>query len=204
MGTGAPVSVEPARVLVADPPWPFRDRLPGAKRGASAHYGLMTIADIASVPLPPMAADSVLIMWRVASMVAEALEVVDAWGFRPKSEIVWRKVCQTGIPCTLADGTEAEIPKVRIGMGHHVRMSHEVAIIATRGKCITRHRGTPSVFDAPATKHSAKPAAFYELVERVWPGPYSELFARTHRSGWRCSGFELDRDAEGRPCGPRW
>lgn len=165
----------------------------------------MTIDAIAAIPLPPLAPDAVLIMWRVAAMVPEAYRVVEAWGFTPKSELVWRKVCKTGIPCELPNGTPSEIPKVRMGMGHHLRMAHECAIIATRGRLITRHRGTPSVFDAPPTsKHSEKPGAFYDLVERVWPGPYSELFARSHRAGWRCSGLELDRDAEGNACGPRW
>jgi N6-adenosine-specific RNA methylase IME4 len=164
----------------------------------------MTIDDIAAVPIPPMAADSVLIMWRVASMVPEAYRVAEAWGFTPKAELVWRKVCQVGDPCELPDGTPGEIPRVRIGMGWQVRMAHEAAIIATRGRVITRDRSIPSVFDAPSAKHSAKPDAFFRLVERLYPGPYSEIFARVQRPGWRCSGFELDRDHEGNPCGPRW
>lgn len=36
----------------------------------------------------------------------------------------------------------------------------------------------------PRGAHSAKPAAFYDLVERVSPGPYVELFARAPRLGW--------------------
>lgn len=194
----------PARVLVADPPWPFRDKLPGPKRGAASHYRTMTLEDIKQVPLPPLAEDSVLVLWRVPAMVEEALEVVRAWDFRPVSEIVWRKVCKVGHPCTTAEGEETEIPRVRIGMGHYVRMAHEVAIIAVRGRCITVDHSVPSVFDAPAMAHSAKPPAFFSLVERLWPGPYSEMFARTQRDGWRCSGLELDRDASGAAVGPAW
>jgi len=32
--------------------------------------------------------------------------------------------------------------------------------------------------------HSVKPAAFMDMVERVSPGPYVELFARSPRLGW--------------------
>jgi N6-adenosine-specific RNA methylase IME4 len=38
--------------------------------------------------------------------------------------------------------------------------------------------------------HSAKPEAFYDLVESVSPGPYLELFARRQRLGWDTWGNE--------------
>lgn len=36
----------------------------------------------------------------------------------------------------------------------------------------------------PQTRHSVKPAAFFDIVETVSPGPYVELFARQPRLGW--------------------
>jgi N6-adenosine-specific RNA methylase IME4 len=36
----------------------------------------------------------------------------------------------------------------------------------------------------PRGRHSEKPAAFLDIVERVSPGPYVELFARAPRLGW--------------------
>jgi hypothetical protein len=41
----------------------------------------------------------------------------------------------------------------------------------------------------PRGAHSVKPAAFGDLVERVSPGPYVELFARSPRLGWDSWGF---------------
>jgi N6-adenosine-specific RNA methylase IME4 len=37
-----------------------------------------------------------------------------------------------------------------------------------------------------------KPAAFYDVVEKVSPGPYVELFCRSPRMGWDAwgKGFE--------------
>lgn len=166
-------NTEPARVLVADPPWRFSDGLPGNGRGAAKHYGCLATNDIMRFPLPPLADDAVLFLWRVAAMQEEALAVAKAWGFVIKSEIVWRK---TG----------------RIGMGRYVRHCHEVCLIGRRGKMLDRlDRGVRSTFDAPASKHSAKPDEFYDLVERLYAGPYAELFARRHREGWSCFGDEL-------------
>ena len=44
---------------------------------------------------------------------------------------------------------------------------------------------------APVGVHSAKPDAFYELVEQMHEGPYLELFARRQRPGWLCIGSDL-------------
>lgn len=94
---------ERARVLVADVPWPFQDSLPGAGRGASKHYDTNPIDRVLAQPLPPMTDDAVLFFWRVAACDEDpnrsfgelAYRVVRAWGFVPKTEIVWlkRSVC---------------------------------------------------------------------------------------------------------------
>ena len=177
----------PYRIIVADPPWRFGDRLPGPKRGAAKHYDVMALPDIeAHLPLLVQArevtltADAVLFMWRVAAMVPEAYRVVEAWGFEAKSEIVWSKQNRSGGRA--------------FGMGHYVRMAHEACIIARRVGSRVPHRralNVRSVFDAGVGRHSAKPDCFFDLVERLYEGPYLELFARRHRPGWRCLGNEL-------------
>ena len=45
-------------------------------------------------------------------------------------------------------------------------------------------------FTWPRGEHSAKPEAFLDMVERVSPGPYLELFARRQRFGWDTWGNE--------------
>lgn len=168
------------KVLVADPPWKFGDRLPGAGRGAEKHYDCLTLEELKAFPLPPLDEKSVLFLWRVASMQQEALDVVKAWGFTVKSEVVWRKTTRTG--------------KRHFGMGRYVRMEHEVCLIATRGGLSVPavYKAERSTFEAPVGRHSEKPDAFYELVERLYPsGPYAELFARRLRLGWSCFGNEL-------------
>jgi N6-adenosine-specific RNA methylase IME4 len=179
--------IVPASVLVADPPWSFDDDLPGDGRGASKHYDVLTLDDILRFRLPPLRDDCVLLLWRVASMQEEALQVVRAWGFeKPKSEIVWNKETKTG--------------KRHFGMGRYVRDEHETCLIARRGKWQPSGplaRSTRSTFRAPVGEHSAKPDAFYDLVESWAAGPFAELFARRRRSGWMQYGMELPARAVG-------
>lgn len=171
--------MKPARVLLADPPWRFGDSLPGKKRGAEKHYPCLSVSEIARFALPPLADDAVLFLWRVSAMVEEALFVARAWGFMPKSELVWVKT-KNGRP--------------RLGMGRYVRNSHEVAIIATKGRPPERlSKSEPSVVFAPRAEHSRKPDASYALIERLYAGPRVELFATREREGWECFGNALGR-----------
>ena len=77
--------------ITADPPWKMGDKLPGKKRGAAKNYRVLTVSEIMRFPLPPIADDAILFLWRLSAMPQEALDVVKAWGFVPKSEIVWEK-----------------------------------------------------------------------------------------------------------------
>lgn len=169
----------PFAAVMADPPWPFRDRLPGKTRGASRHYRLSPMREILAFPLPPIADNALLFLWRVASMPQEALDVAKAWGFEPKSEIVWRK--------TTAHGRR------HMGMGRIVRAEHETCLIATRGKNLTRLHNVRSVFDAPVGVHSAKPEEIYAIIERLVEGPYLSVYDRRERDGWVCLGDEVHK-----------
>lgn len=171
-------TVEPFRTIVADPPWPFQDSLPGPKRGASKFYKLMDVEDICNFELPPIADDARLFLWRVASQQEAALRVAKAWGFKVKSEIVWVKM-------------DRYLRRIPIGMGRQVRMAHEICLIATRGKPERLSASIPSVYFAVKGKHSEKPVGFHQLVEELSPGPYLEVFARTRPSGWYAIGDEL-------------
>lgn len=182
------------RVLCADPAWPFNDKLPGTTRGAARNYKTMSIPEIMRMPLPPMADDCALFLWRVAAMQQEALDVIYAWGFNaPQREVVWLKKTITG--------------KRWFGMGRVVRAEHEICLIATRGKPRVQNHSVRSTFvteeplidrapdfaglSAPVGRHSEKPEIFYDVVQELFPGPYAELFARRRRTGWTCIGDEL-------------
>ena len=172
------------RVLVADPPWKFGDALPGNTRGAAKQYKCLTLSQIMRFPLPLIDEPAILFLWRVASMQQDALDVCRAWGFTPKSEIIWEKLTKTGRP--------------HFGMGRFVRASHETCLVATRGRYKVASRSVRSRFAAkmpvdPCGKivHSAKPDEFFEIVEQLTDSPRVELFARRHRPGWVCLGDQV-------------
>lgn len=167
----------PYRVVVADPPWSFGDKLPGATRGAERNYSVMGVDDVCAFKLPPVADDALLFLWRVSSQVEEAYRVARAWGFVPKTEIVWLKRTSTG--------------KRHFGMGRIVRAEHETCIVAKRGHVDVKDKSVRSTFEAQTGLHSQKPDEFYAIVEQLSDGPYVELFARRLRAGWTCLGDEV-------------
>lgn len=196
-----------ARVLVADPPWKFGDKLPGKGRGAEKYYPCLSLDEIKCFPLPPLADDAVLFLWRVSSMQQEAIDVARAWGFKPHSELTWVKT----LPCKRCDAMgymllvdDGDIAawcrecqgrgyKIAFGMGRIVRGAHEACLIATRGKATQRvlAKNIRSVLHAPVGRHSEKPKEFFDIVQGLFDGPYIELFARRERMGWTTYGNEL-------------
>lgn len=166
--------------IVADCPWQFSDKLPGPSRGAEKNYSCMSVAELhlfLSQQSFEVSPDAYLLMWRVASMQQEALDVVRAWGFVVKTEIVWEKLTKNGLPW--------------FGMGHHLRAAHETCLVCTRERARPLRRNQRSRFSAVVGRHSEKPAAFFDIVESTFPGPYAELFARTVRPGWVQVGNKL-------------
>ena len=184
---------EPFRVLCADPPWKFDDALPGKTRGASKQYACLSVDELKAFPLPPLADDCALFMWRVASMQRAALDVAEAWGFTIKTEIVWLKKTVNG--------------NRWFGMGRITRAEHETCLVGLRGHLPVLNRSSRSTFvtdlnaahfeglSAVVGRHSEKPSEFYSIVETLYPGPYVELFARKQRPGWTCLGDQAQRDA---------
>lgn len=164
-------------VIVADPPWQFGDAL--GDRGAAANYDTMSALDIARLE-PRVADDAVLFLWRVASMQQEAFEVMRAWGFDLKTELVWVKATARG--------------RRHFGMGRIFRAEHEVCLVGVRGKPKVLRHDVRSTFTAQVGRHSEKPEAFFGIVERMYRGPYLEMFARRRREGWTPWGREAPRE----------
>jgi N6-adenosine-specific RNA methylase IME4 len=182
----------PCRLLLADPPWRFGDKLPGKSRGAEKNYKTLSVVEIKAFKLPQIADDALLLLWRVSAMQEEALQVVRAWGFVPKSEIVWAKTARKGEDSASALGAVV-LPRLHFGMGRYVRASHETCLIAARGRAaaLVSSHSIRSVFFAPTGEHSQKPDVFYEIAEQLFPGPRVELFARRRRASWIQYGDQL-------------
>jgi N6-adenosine-specific RNA methylase IME4 len=164
-------------VILADPEWRFETWTVKGKitRSAENHYPTSSLEAIKARDVPSIAADdSVLFLWATVPMMPQAVEVMTAWGFRYVSQIVW--------------------VKDRIGTGYWARNRHELLLIGRRGKIPAPAPGQQpaSVIEAPVASHSEKPAAVYDLIERMFPTlPKIELNARHRREGWEAWGDEI-------------
>jgi len=161
-------------VIYADPPWAY-DNQNESWGPASLHYSGMALAELVKLPKEinlTVAADAVLFLWSTNPFLNEALELMEAWDFEYKTNLVWAK-------------TEHR----QRGTGFYVRGRHELLLLGTRGSFtpLEQHISPPigSVIMAPLREHSRKPDEVYDLIEKLYPGcRYMELFARGQRNGW--------------------
>ena len=158
-------------VIYADPPWRY-DFSKSDSRKIENHYQTMSIEEICSLNCHA-ADDSILFLWATAPKIEEALQVIKAWGFTYKTQMIW--------------------VKDKIGMGYYFRNKHEILMVGTKGDFHPPEpsRRPPSVFDSIRTKHSKKPFEMYHLIETMYPGmKYYEMFCRVGRYGWATFGNE--------------
>ena len=171
-------------VITADPPYDWRARSPkGEGRSAKRHYRTMPLAEVMALPVADLAAkDSALLLWITRTFIFEARAIVEAWGFTGKSiAFVWVKPRKDRQADLL--NPERDFPK---GLGYSTRANAETCLLATRGHPKRLNCDVCDVIEAPRDVHSRKPVEIYERVERLFAGPYIELFARrpTPCSGW--------------------
>lgn len=168
------------KTIYIDPPWPFEDRISPHMRGAIHHYQTLSVKQIEGLDVGSLAMDDCLLwMWIPRLFRRWGEEVIESWGFIPKTEWIWVK--------TTIDGA-----KIRAGMGRYNRMAHEYLMLGTKGSAMPLNRERePSVIVAPREEHSKKPGVFYELIERNSLPPWMELFARNRRAGWSVWGNEV-------------
>jgi N6-adenosine-specific RNA methylase IME4 len=168
--------------ILADPPWQFQNR---TGKMAPEHrrllrYPTMNLKEIMGLPISRLAAaQSHLYLWVPNALLQEGLQVMEAWGFTYKSNLVWYKVRKDGGP----DGR---------GVGFYFRNVTELILFGVRGSLRTLPPGRTQVnlISTRKREHSRKPDEIYDLVESCSPGPYLELFARFRREGWSQWGNE--------------
>lgn len=184
--------------ILADPPWSFLTRSDkGKDRSPEQHYDCMTLDEIKALPVAEIAAkDCVLFLWTIDTHVPMALDVIRAWGFTYKTRaFVWAKLNKGG-----GEMPAAEDKAWFKGMGFWSRANPEDCLLAFNGPedCLLATTGQPRresasvrrLLIAERREHSRKPDETYERIEALVPGPYVELFSRSHRAGWDAMGNE--------------
>jgi len=142
----------------------------------------MTTREIEALPVADVAAANAhLYLWVPNALLPEGLSVMEAWGYRYVSNIVWAKRRKDGGP----DGR---------GVGFYFRNVTELILFGVRGTLRTLDPGRRQVnmIETRKREHSRKPDEAYGLIEACSPGPYLELFARYPRPGWTVWGNESD------------
>lgn len=180
--------------IVADPPWPYPEGWPAwASRSterSSLPYPSMTVEAISALPVARhIAREGHVFLWTTNRYLDAAFDVLRAWDCTPKQTLVWCKPPQGKGPGGMfATTTEFVV------IGQRIRPNTNA-----HGKRTMGERVDTSWFAWPRGRHSEKPAAFMDMVERVAPGPYLELFARRRRLGWDAWGDEVESDLEMTP-----
>lgn len=174
--------------ILADPPWQFSNRTgkiaPEHKR--LNRYSTMRLQDIKDMGVAQVAADNAhLYLWVPNALLPEGLEVMEAWGFRYVSNIVWAKRRKDGGP----DGR---------GVGFYFRNVTELLLFGVKGRMRTLPpaRSQVNMLETRKREHSRKPDEQYDLIEACSPGPRLELFARHPHQGWTVWGDESDQSVE--------
>ncbi|MBM7828095.1 MT-A70 family methyltransferase [Microbacterium aurum] len=172
-------------VIAADPPWDVQQK---GSFGADQHYDLMTLEQIKAMgpAVQALAEDNAhLYLWVTNATLRVGYDVMEAWGFIPRSPLTW--------------------VKPRFTLGNYLRNATEHVLFGTRGKAPVQFRSQPTWVFAPLQEHSVKPDEFYAIADRVSGRDTKklELFARRRppAPNWSVWGNEIESDVSLAPWG---
>jgi site-specific DNA-methyltransferase (adenine-specific) len=165
------------QLILADPPWAY-------ERNRIKHYKTMTQAELCAMPVESVAAkDSVLAIWATFPKLPEALETINAWGFKYTTQLfTWIKTTGNGTPF--------------LGTGHYTRGNAELLLLGKRGNGVKRRRrNISSVLFSKRREHSRKPDEVRDLLTDLFGNDTKrlELFARSRTGGWDAHGAQVNK-----------
>lgn len=177
------------KTIYADPPWQFQNRTgkvaPEHKR--LNRYPTMKLEDIMKLPVGDVADEkSHLYLWVPNALLPEGLQVMEAWGFEYKTNLIWEKTRKDGEP----DGR---------GVGFYFRNVTEILLFGIKGeknRTLDPGRSQVNLIRAMKKEHSRKPEEFIDLIEKCSSAPYLEVFARGNRDSWDMWGNQATEDYE--------
>jgi N6-adenosine-specific RNA methylase IME4 len=185
-----------AGAICPDFPWPYETYSgKGKQRSAERHYDtwpLEKIRDFAAHYIPRLAAkDCALFLWAVWPELPGALDVIKACGFEYSGlGFNWTKT-NPGVEFIEVKRAGYKGGGLHWGTGYATRANSEVCLLAKRGEPLRLSMDAHSTVIAPVGEHSTKPDEVYRRIERLYPPPYLELFARKPREGWLYWGNEV-------------
>jgi N6-adenosine-specific RNA methylase IME4 len=137
------------------------------------------------LPVAALAADDcALFLWCTGPNSARGThsEVIRAWGFEPSTKaFTWIKQNPSG------DG-------LYTGQGYYSRANSEDVFLGIKGSPLRLATDVHQVVMAPVSEHSTKPEEVRRRIERLFCGPFLELYARKITPHWACWGDEIARE----------
>lgn len=145
----------------------------------------MTYGEIAALPVSEWAAqDAFIWLWATNSrsrssgkpILVQAFELLEHWGFKYYTTLTWDK--PTG-PCPFGP----------------YQITTEHCLFGYRGRCLFPKEAMgkmKTMFTAPVTRHSEKPACHYANVSRHFDAPRLDVFARRRHQGFDAWGNEVE------------
>jgi len=161
-------------VIVIDPPWSYGTEKaydPDGYRG-TCPYPTLQQEEILKIKLPHKE-DCILWLWTTNTHLINAYELLEEWGFVPKTFLTWNKV--------------------NIGIGRWLRNVTEHCILAVKGSPVWTNKTYSTLITEKRTEHSVKPEAFYKMVDEICVGRKLDYFARKERKGWDVFGDEIKK-----------
>lgn len=140
-------------VILADPPWKYKDTTPGGTSSLD-HYPSMTLDEMSEIPVRDMCSDEcVLFMWATGPNLDMAIELGRRWGFEYKQvAFVWDKVNPV---CGNYTITQCEFVLV-------LRPKH--GRLPNRAKTNVRQH-----FSEKKRQHSRKPEYVQDMIDLMYP-----------------------------------
>ena len=147
--------------VLADPPWRFQNR---TGKVAPEHrrldrYSTLDLDAICRLPVvDAVARDAHLYLWVPNALLPDGLRVMESWGFRYVSNLVWAKRRKDGGP----DGR---------GVGFYFRNVTELVLFGVRGsqRTLAPARSQVNLIETRKREHSRKPDEQYALIESCSP-----------------------------------
>jgi N6-adenosine-specific RNA methylase IME4 len=189
-----------AGVICPDFPWPFETySQKGKQRSADRHYEIWSLDHIkafAAEFIPRLAApDCAMFIWAIWPLMFETREIIEACGFEYSGlGFDWTKTTANTETITVK-GAGYKGGGLHWGEGHTTRANPEPCLLATRGNPRRLAMDVHSSIIAPWRGHSVKPDEAYLRMQRIYGGPFLELFARRERGGWTTWGNEIPSPA---------
>lgn len=169
-------------IIYADPPWEYKlsGGIKNSRGMAKQHYQTMSTQDISKLPIRKLCTDNaVIFMWATFPNIAEAIKLMQAWGFNYKTAaFVWIKKNKNGSNFW--------------GMGAWTRANAEVCLLGiskkkTKASEVVKSHRVHQVIESIIEQHSKKPDMVRDkIIELIGDLPRIELFARQHADGWDC------------------